>query len=388
MLRTLALVPQVLAILLIVYTLLTALPGWRTPPPPPACSRRRRFLVIIPAHDEGAVIHQILADLRDQTYPAELVELWVLADRCSDDTAGRAAAAGAMVAERAAGPAGKGALLGWFLEAHPPGMETTVLVLDADNRVPDGFLGDLADVLDAGHEVVQCYLDVSNPDASALSLASALSYWAGNRMVQLARSNLGWSADLGGTGMAFMAGALEAAGGFGGSATEDNELGIRLALAGTPVHWAHHVRVLDEKPTTAGVAVRQRARWRSGKRELRRRYLGRLLAEGMRSRQWSFIDQALRLVNPGRSLLALLSATLIPISWLFPAWFLGWGVWAVVAVAQFGWPIPFLIRDGVAPRYVVRYPILMLLPLLWIPIGIVSRRLRGWYHTPHVGDAP
>lgn len=386
MLRTLALVPQVLGILLIGYTLLTALPGWRTPPPSPTGPRTRRFVVAVPAHDEGAVIDRIVADLRRQTYPDHLAQVWVLADRCSDDTAARATAAGALVAERSEGPAGKGALLGWFLERHPLEGDTTLLVLDADNRVSEAFLGELADVLDSGHPVVQCYLDVSNPDASALSLASALSYWAGNRMVQLGRSNLGWSADLGGTGMALTTSSLEAVGGFGSSATEDNELGIRLALAGTPVHWAHHVRVLDEKPTSAGVAVRQRARWRSGKRQLRRRYLGRLLVEGARRRRWLFIDQAIRLLNPGRSLLALISAMLIPISWLLPDWFLGWQLWTLLAVAQFVWPIPFLIRDRIALRHVLRYPVLMLVPLLWIPIGIASRRVKGWYHTPHVGD--
>ena len=50
-------------------------------------------------------------------------------------------------------------------------------------------------LLDAGHEVVQCYLDVENPDGSVLATASAMTYWAGNRMVQLARDNLGWSAE-------------------------------------------------------------------------------------------------------------------------------------------------------------------------------------------------
>ena len=75
---------------------------------------------------------------------------------------------------------------------------------------------------------------MSNPDASALTTAAALSYWASNRMVQLARRNLGWSADLGGTGMCLTGEALAAVGGFGTSATEDQELVARLVLAGYP----------------------------------------------------------------------------------------------------------------------------------------------------------
>ena len=130
---------------------------------------------------------------------------------------------------------------------------------------PD-VLGRIADELDAGHEVVQCYLDVANPDGSLLAEAAALSYWAGNRMVQLARSNLGWSADLGGTGMAMSPGLLDRVGGFGDSLTEDQELGARIVLASERVEWLHDVKVEDEKPTSLSVTVRQRARWMSGKR--------------------------------------------------------------------------------------------------------------------------
>ncbi len=151
----------------------------------------------------------------------------MIADHCTDTTAEIARLAGANVAQRTDGPPGKGAALAWYLEQHPLTADEALVVFDADNRVPAGALGRIADEIAAGHEVVQCYLDVANPDGSLISEASALSYWAGNRMVQLARSNLGWSADLGGTGMALTGAALERVGGFGDSLTEDQELGAQ-----------------------------------------------------------------------------------------------------------------------------------------------------------------
>jgi hypothetical protein len=42
-------------------------------------------------------------------------------------------------------------------------------------------------------------------------------------MVQLARTNLGWTSDLGGTGMCLTAAAIAAVGGFGTSLVEDQE---------------------------------------------------------------------------------------------------------------------------------------------------------------------
>ena len=64
---------------------------------------------------------------------------------------------------------------------------------------------------------------------------------------------------------------------------------------------------------------------------------------------------------------------------LFP-----WGVGAAAALIQFLEPIPFLVRDGVPARYVVRYPLLAVLAALWAPVRVVSSFTGGeWSHTPH-----
>ena len=64
--------------------------------------------------------------------------------------------------------------------------------------------------------------------------------------------------------------------------------------------------------------------------------------------------------------------------------FLPWPIWAAATGAQFLLPIPFLARDGVPPRYLARYPLLVLLASLWVPIRVISSRTGvDWYHTPH-----
>jgi cellulose synthase/poly-beta-1,6-N-acetylglucosamine synthase-like glycosyltransferase len=312
------------------------------------------------------------------------VDSWVLADRCTDRTADVSSDAGVAVAERDDGPAGKGAALAWYLGRHPLHSEETLVVFDADNRLGPEVLGRIADELDAGHRAIQCYLDVANPDGSLIAEASALSYWAGNRMVQLARSNLGWSADLGGTGMALTADLLERVGGFGNSLTEDQELGTRIVLAGERVEWLHDVRIRDEKPESIAVTVRQRARWMSGKRATRRAYLGDLVKSG----KPAALDQALRLVQPGRMFVALVSGALTVLAvFTGPSWLIPWQVWGVATAIQVLEPIPFLARDGVPARRLVRYPLLIVLAALWLPIRLLSQRVGDWYHTPH-GETP
>ena len=288
------------------------------------------------------------------------------------------------MAERTEGPPGKGAALAWYLDLHPLDPEEALVVFDADNRLGPEVLGRIADELDAGHKAVQCYLDVANPDGSLIAEASALSYWAANRMVQLARSNLGWSADLGGTGMALTADLLERVGGFGNSLTEDQELGARIVLAGERVEWLHDVRIRDEKPESIAVTVRQRARWMSGKRATRRAYLGDLVRSG----KPAALDQALRLVQPGRMFVALVSGVLTVLAvFTGPSWLIPWQVWGVATAIQVLEPIPFLARDGVPARRLVRYPLLIVLAALWLPIRLLSQRVGGWYHTPH-GETP
>jgi cellulose synthase/poly-beta-1,6-N-acetylglucosamine synthase-like glycosyltransferase len=383
MLRVLAKTAQVIVLAVAGYNAVVALWGWKDRPPAVPGSARRRLRVVVPAHDEEAVIAGILDDLASDPYPA--AEVVVLADRCTDRTVEIAAERGVAVVERSTGAGGKGAALSWYLDANPLDHDESLVVFDADNRLPQGALARISDELDAGHEIVQCYLDTENPDESVLATASALSYWAGNRMVQLARDNLGWSSDLGGTGMAFTAEALDHIGGFGVSLTEDQEIGVRAALAGIRVAWLHDVKIRDEKPTDVSTTVRQRSRWMSGKREVAKLHLRPLWTAAVEQRSVRLFDQGLRLVQPGRSFVALVSGLLAGAAVVTRSRFLlsPW-IWVGASIAQFIQPIPFLLRDGVPLRYVVRYPFVVLLATLWIPIRLVSARAgRDWFHTPH-----
>lgn len=383
MLRSIVLAVQIVVLLLIAYNLVIALWGWRNPAPVPTGTRTHRLRVVIPAHNEERVIGDLLADIAGQEYRDDLVEVWVLADRCTDGTVQRAQGK-ARIAERNDDADGKGAALSWFVERHPLDEEEVLVILDADNRLPSDLFARISDHLDAGAGVVQAYLDIANPDESILTVASAVSYWASNRMVQLARHNLGWPVDLGGTGMAITAPALADAGGFQSSLAEDQDLGVRLFRSGHSARWMHDVRIADEKPSSVGVAVRQRARWAGGRSRLGRESFRSLVG----SRLPGARDLALRLIQPSRTFMALVTALLAIVAWLFPSdWLLAWPVWAVAALLQFLSPLPFLARDGVERRYLWRYPLLAVFGVLYLPVRVLGRRNRDWYHTPHEGTS-
>src|SRR5437764_507896 len=66
----------------------------------PTTGGRSRFLIVIPAHDEEGAIASTVRSCRGLDYPPELFSIWVIADNCTDATAGEAREAGAAVVER------------------------------------------------------------------------------------------------------------------------------------------------------------------------------------------------------------------------------------------------------------------------------------------------
>jgi cellulose synthase/poly-beta-1,6-N-acetylglucosamine synthase-like glycosyltransferase len=385
MLRVLVWVGQFLIVFPVAYSSIISLWGFRNQPGTPASSGVRPVRAVVAAHNEATVIAGVAADLSGQAMDNGALRAVVVADRCSDDTAA-IASEHVEIAVRLSGDGGKGAAIKWYLDADPLADGEILLVLDADNRVPPDFVARVAAPFDRGASVVQCYLGVTNPDGSVLATASALTYWASNRMVQLARSNIGWSCDLGGTGMAISAEALNAIGGISDDLTDDLALNIRLNLAGYRTAWLHDVRVSDEKPAGALSAVRQRARWVSGKRDVQRAYGRDLVGRGLRRWRPNLLDLAFRLYNPGRSFLGLLVVALAIASAVFPdSGLLQWQYLAALAAVVVLLPVVFLIREGVEAKYVVRYPLVALIAVLWIPVRIVSRFTSSWRRTPHSG---
>ena len=46
-----------------------------------------RFAVVIPARNERSVIPALIASIKKQNYPQKLIDIFVIADNCTDDTA-------------------------------------------------------------------------------------------------------------------------------------------------------------------------------------------------------------------------------------------------------------------------------------------------------------
>ena len=106
-----------------------------------------RFLVLVPAHNEEAVIADIIDNLEHMEYPRELYDFYILADNCTDRTVEVARRMGANVLESHKespdAPTGKPIVLQKALNALAGYQDHYDLVMffDADNLIdPNMFL--------------------------------------------------------------------------------------------------------------------------------------------------------------------------------------------------------------------------------------------------------
>ncbi|WP_302799570.1 glycosyltransferase family 2 protein, partial [Senegalimassilia anaerobia] len=62
--------------------------------------KNHKFAAVISARNESAVIGQLIHSIKVQNYPSELIDVFVIADNCTDNTAEVAREAGAIVFPR------------------------------------------------------------------------------------------------------------------------------------------------------------------------------------------------------------------------------------------------------------------------------------------------
>ncbi len=230
---------------------------------------RVRFLVLVPAHNEEAVISEICSDLLNQKYPGDLFRVIVIADNCCDSTAQKARKMECdrlKLVERRSEVRGKGAALDYVLRNKPNFMQgfdpDYVLVFDADNRVPEDFLASLAMQIN-GEGALQCNVKTKNPSSSWIAKASYYEGMILQRLWQQGKESLGLCTALAGTGEAIRYDLISRLG-FGNSLTDDLDLTIRLAKEGVRVRYLHFPCTYDEKPDDLGVELRRRTRWATG----------------------------------------------------------------------------------------------------------------------------
>jgi 1,2-diacylglycerol 3-beta-glucosyltransferase len=310
-------------------------PRWRAGP------GVRRFALLVPAHNEEAVLGRTLASLAALDYPVAQRDVWLVADNCTDATSALARTHGAHVCERhdLALP-GKGHALAWLLEriAAAGARYDGFVIVDADSALSANFLRTMDARLEGGALAVQGYytvLPLHGTRAEALRcVALALVHY----LRPAAKSALGLSYGLKGNGMCFAPELIARFGWPTAGLAEDVEFNLLLASNGTRVAFAPEAVVRGEIPPTLRAAASQNRRWEAGRIAVLHAALP-LLVSGLRRRDASAVDSAIEQLVPPLSVPVLLAAlcggagALLATQWLWLPSIVACGVFALYIVA-------------------------------------------------------
>ncbi len=359
---------------------------------------QNRFCIVIPAHNEEAVIGQLLDNLQLLDYPQQMYDVFVVADNCSDGTAEVASQRESVkVLERDdLSQKGKGAALGFafnklgFTGHQADNNYDAVAVFDADNLVQPNFLQVMNTRLANGEELIQCFLDSKNPSDTWISSAYSIMFWLNSRFLLLSRYNLSLCAFFMGTGMCISSTVLKDVGWNTKTLTEDLEYSMQALLSGYRTTYTHQTRVYDEKPLTFKASCRQRLRWARGQVDVFLRYGRKILRTGFHRASPMVFEAGVRLFQ----ILVLVAAPLI--MWMhgilgidgavmallsdvpylslfmayFPYWFIG------MTFVLDGHPVGAL-------KYAMFYPVFALSWLVLLAAGLMTVNRKEWMPTEH-----
>ena len=230
-------------------------------------NKDHKFMAIIPAHNEEAVVANLIESLKNQNYNKDLYDIYVIADNCTDNTAEVARKAGAIVYQRFdPTKKTKGYALNWFLQQkiEENADYDAFFVFDADNIVDKDFIKNMNKKLCQGEDVVQGYRDIKNPTDNWITAGYAIFYWTMHRFYHLARYNLGLSPLLNGTGFMVKFDVVKPEGWKTKTLTEDIEFSLQRIVKGKRLGWATDAIVYDEQPTGFKQSWSQRSRWTVG----------------------------------------------------------------------------------------------------------------------------
>lgn len=295
-----------------------------------------RIDVLIPAHNEAAVIENTLRNILAQLKPGD--RACVVADNCSDDTAAIARRCGALVWERSdAHNRGKGFALDYGLTQLEADHGEVVVIADADCELTPGTLERIAAQAVVERRPVQAVYLMSCPAAPGpRDVVSQFAVMVKNLVRARGVARLGGPCLLSGSGMAFPWEIIRAAKLCSGNIVEDMQLSFDLLTTGHGAALCAEAQVTAPLPRLRQAAVTQRTRWEHGHLKTLLTQVPRLLAAAVRQRRLVLLAAALDLVIPPLSLLVVL-------------WTLAFGVsLATAAISGVWWPTGMIAGEGAA----------------------------------------
>lgn len=229
-----------------------------------------RYCIIVCARNEENVISDLYESIRRQDYPAELIDVVLVADNCNDKTAEVGRALGMTVFERFnREQIGKGYALDYGLaraaETFGEDHFDAFIVFDADNILTENYVTEINKTFSDGYEVITCYRNSKNYGDSWLAAGSGMWFLRDSKYLNGSRMRIGACPQVSGTGFLFSNSIRKEYGGWPfHTMTEDYEFTCHSVIRGKKFGYCETARFYDEQVSTFAQSWNQRLRWCKG----------------------------------------------------------------------------------------------------------------------------
>lgn len=227
--------------------------------------RERKVCAVIPAFNESSEIANCLEALLKAEGIANS-DIYVIADNCTDNTAGIAKKHGVNVLERFDTTSrGKGYALSWAFSKIDINNYDYIFIVDADNIVASSVFRECNKAFELGADALQvCLILTSDKKASPLSVLQNIASIVENRLFWKGRNALGLYILLRGTGMAISTETLKKCPWNAFGITEDTEFALNLIKSGYSIRFLSDTSVETQSTSTYKQSASQKMRWASG----------------------------------------------------------------------------------------------------------------------------
>lgn len=227
-----------------------------------------KYAILVAARNEAAVIGNLVDSIRKQDYPSELVDIFVVADNCTDDTAEVARSYGAICYERNDPKRRtKGFALQYLVKCieRDYGIKSYegYFIFDADNLLKRDYISHMNDSFDAGEKIITSYRNTKNFDDNWISASYGVHWLRTVRSEHRARSLFRLATRIQGTGFLFSNELLKNGWNYT-SLTEDRAFCADAVAQGYKISYNNMAEFYDEQPVDMKTAMRQRIRWAKG----------------------------------------------------------------------------------------------------------------------------
>lgn len=264
-----------------------------------------KYAVLIPARNEEKVIPHLIASIKGQTYPADLIDIFVIADNCTDATAKAALDAGAfeVIQRENKELVGKGYALdyalAWIKEKYPDNEYAGYFVFDADNLLDERYIEEMNKMFSNGKRIITSYRNTKNYGTSWISAGCSLWYLRESRFLNHPRTLLNTSCAISGTGFLVHRDVLEKVGGWKFFLlTEDIEFTLHHVLEGECIAYCDKAVLYDEQPIKFKQSWRQRMRWTKGSMQVTRKYFFKMVQGIFTGKGFACFDLAVATMIP------------------------------------------------------------------------------------------